>query len=64
LIYLLEPLFTAIISLCTGHDSLTIQLILGGSLILGGNLLVEMRVWLRVGAKPNPVSREGDKVTR
>src|SRR5262249_37573722 len=62
LIYLLEPLFTAIISFCTGHDSLTVQLILGGSLILGGNLLVEMRVWLRAAPKPNPLSRDDDKV--
>jgi drug/metabolite transporter (DMT)-like permease len=62
LIYLLEPLFTAIISLCTGHDSLTVQLILGGGLILGGNLLMEMRVRLWVAPKPNPLSRDDDKV--
>jgi drug/metabolite transporter (DMT)-like permease len=54
LIYLLEPLFTAVISFCTGHDSLTVPLILGGSLILGGNLLVEMRVWLRGWQKLEP----------
>jgi drug/metabolite transporter (DMT)-like permease len=45
LIYLLEPPLAAIVSLVLGHDSLTARLVVGGALIVGGNLLVEMRVW-------------------
>jgi drug/metabolite transporter (DMT)-like permease len=47
LIYLLEPVFASAFSLLWGYDSLTLRLVLGGGLILGGNLLVEMPVWLR-----------------
>src|SRR5262249_29886446 len=47
LIYLLEPVFTAIISVLVGHDDVTQRLVLGGSLILGGNALAELPAWLR-----------------
>jgi drug/metabolite transporter (DMT)-like permease len=42
LIYLLEPVFAAAASLLIGHESLTPQLVAGGVLIVGGNLLVEL----------------------
>ncbi len=47
LIYLLEPVFASLFSLALGHDALTLRLVLGGGLILGGNLLVELPRWLR-----------------
>ncbi len=47
LIYLLEPLFGAAFSIPRGQDELTATLVLGGALILGGNVLVELPVWLR-----------------
>src|SRR5262249_17045671 len=47
LIYLLEPVFASILSVLWGHDALTDRLFLGGGLILGGNLLVELPAWLR-----------------
>jgi drug/metabolite transporter (DMT)-like permease len=47
LIYLLEPVFAAGFSLSYGLDSITSWLLIGGGLILGGNLLVELPVWLR-----------------
>jgi drug/metabolite transporter (DMT)-like permease len=47
LIYLLEPVFAAGFSICWGHDSVTLRLVAGGGLILAGNLLVELPVWLR-----------------
>jgi drug/metabolite transporter (DMT)-like permease len=47
LIYLLEPVFASLFSLIWGHDTLGLQLVIGGSLILGGNLLVEAPAWLR-----------------
>ncbi|MFO0879509.1 MAG: DMT family transporter [Gemmataceae bacterium] len=47
LIYLLEPVFSAIFSVWWGHDTLTQPLVLGGVLILGGNLLVELPGLLR-----------------
>jgi drug/metabolite transporter (DMT)-like permease len=47
LIYFLEPLFGSGFSILWGHDKLTAQLIAGGLLILLGNLLVELPVWLR-----------------
>jgi drug/metabolite transporter (DMT)-like permease len=42
LIYLLEPIFSSIFSVSWGHDQLTRWLLLGGSLVLAGNLLVEL----------------------
>lgn len=48
LIYLLEPVFGSFFSVLWGHDELTARLFLGGGLILGGNLLVELPYWLRV----------------
>jgi drug/metabolite transporter (DMT)-like permease len=47
LIYLLEPVFASIFSLLWGHDSLAFSLIIGGSMILAGNALVEVPGWLR-----------------
>jgi drug/metabolite transporter (DMT)-like permease len=46
LIYLLEPVFASLFSLAAGHDPLTGRLLLGGGLILGGNVLAELPVWL------------------
>jgi drug/metabolite transporter (DMT)-like permease len=45
LIYLLEPVFASLFSILWGLDSLTARLALGGGLILGGNLLVEIPAW-------------------
>lgn len=42
LIYLLEPVFASAFSIYLGYDKVTIPLLLGGTLILGGNLLVEL----------------------
>jgi drug/metabolite transporter (DMT)-like permease len=42
LIYLLEPVFGTAFSILLGRDALTIWLVLGGGLILGGNLVVEL----------------------
>jgi len=47
LIYLLEPVFAALLSILIGHDSASERLFLGGALILGGNVLVELPLWLR-----------------
>jgi drug/metabolite transporter (DMT)-like permease len=47
LIYLLEPVFAAAYSIAWGLDVLTLRLLTGGVLILGGNLLVELPLWLR-----------------
>jgi len=41
LIYLLEPLFSAVFSIAWGYDEVTPRLLLGGGIILGGNLLVD-----------------------
>jgi drug/metabolite transporter (DMT)-like permease len=46
LIYLMEPLFGAAFSIAWEHESLTAYLIVGGVLILAGNLLVELPSWL------------------
>jgi drug/metabolite transporter (DMT)-like permease len=46
LIYLLEPVFTAIISVSLGFESLTLPLLVGGLLILAGNVVVEVANWL------------------
>jgi drug/metabolite transporter (DMT)-like permease len=47
LIYFLEPVFAALFSIAWGHDSVTPRLLLGGLLILAGNLLVEAPLWGR-----------------
>jgi drug/metabolite transporter (DMT)-like permease len=47
LIYLLEPVFAAGLSILIGHDAVTGRLLLGGALILGGNALVELPLWVR-----------------
>src|SRR5262249_27792333 len=46
LIYLLEPVFTAVFSVWWGFDDVTPALVQGGALILLGNLLVEAPRWL------------------
>jgi len=45
LIYLLEPLFAAVISVLMGHDQVTLRLLVGGLLILGGNVLAAAPAW-------------------
>jgi drug/metabolite transporter (DMT)-like permease len=47
LIYLLEPVFAAVLSIIVGHDSLTGRLFLGGILVLSGNALVELPLLIR-----------------
>jgi drug/metabolite transporter (DMT)-like permease len=47
LIYLLEPVFAASLSVLLGHDSVTARLFLGGALILCGNACVDLPIWLR-----------------
>jgi drug/metabolite transporter (DMT)-like permease len=47
LIYLLEPVFAAALSVWLGHDELSGRLVLGGALILSGNALVELPLWIR-----------------
>jgi drug/metabolite transporter (DMT)-like permease len=47
LIYLLEPVFASILSVGWGYEPMTAHLLLGGFLILAGNLLVELPGWLR-----------------
>ncbi len=42
LVYLLEPVFGTTFSICLGRDVLTFWLVLGGGLILAGNLVVEL----------------------
>ncbi len=51
LIYLLEAVFSAVFSVLLGYDPLTWALILGGALIIAGNVLVELPGWLSVGPK-------------
>jgi drug/metabolite transporter (DMT)-like permease len=45
LIYLLEPLFAALFAVAAGYDSITLRMLAGCSLILGGNLLVILPAW-------------------
>jgi drug/metabolite transporter (DMT)-like permease len=47
LIYLLEPVFSSVISVSLGRESVTAALLLGGGFILAGNLLVEVAGWWR-----------------
>jgi drug/metabolite transporter (DMT)-like permease len=47
LIYLLEPVFSSIVSVSLGQDPITVALLCGGGLILLGNLLVEIAGWLQ-----------------
>jgi drug/metabolite transporter (DMT)-like permease len=47
LIYLLEPVFSSIVSVSLGFETVTAGLLLGGGFILTGNLLVEIAGWLR-----------------
>jgi drug/metabolite transporter (DMT)-like permease len=52
LIYLLEPVFSAAYSVWAGQDAVTQRLLLGGALILAGNLLVELPRWFRSPGSP------------
>jgi drug/metabolite transporter (DMT)-like permease len=47
LIYLLEPVFAAALSVGLGHDCVHGRLLLGGTLILGGNALAELPRWVQ-----------------
>jgi drug/metabolite transporter (DMT)-like permease len=63
LIYLLEPIFSSAFSVMWGPDRLSVRLVLGGALILAGNLLVELPrlipLWRRMpvgeGEAPPPL---------
>jgi drug/metabolite transporter (DMT)-like permease len=52
LIYLFEPVFAATCSILWRMEDLTARLVMGGVLILGGNLLVELPGWFR-GRRPD-----------
>lgn len=54
LIYLLEPVLAAVLSVILGHDSVTGRLLLGGALILSGNALVELPLWIRNMRRKRP----------
>ncbi len=45
LIYFLEPLFGTAFSLLFGYDTWSVSLLLGGTLIIAGNLLAESSLW-------------------
>jgi drug/metabolite transporter (DMT)-like permease len=60
LIYLLEPVFAAVVSIIVGHDTVTGRLLLGGALILGGNALVELPLWIRSMRGKPPVEQIDD----
>jgi drug/metabolite transporter (DMT)-like permease len=45
LIYLLEPVFASLPSVLTGYDDPTLRLILGGLLIVVGNIIAELPAW-------------------
>jgi drug/metabolite transporter (DMT)-like permease len=47
LIYLLEPVLASLLSVLWGYDTVTWRLLVGGGLILGGNVVVELPLWLR-----------------
>jgi drug/metabolite transporter (DMT)-like permease len=58
LIYLLEPVFASVFSIAWGHDRLTLRLVLGGTLILLGNVLVELPIW-----RHSPLTKNTDKIS-
>jgi drug/metabolite transporter (DMT)-like permease len=45
LIYLLEPVFAAMFAIAGGYDSITLRMLAGCALILGGNVLVILPGW-------------------
>jgi drug/metabolite transporter (DMT)-like permease len=60
LIYLLEPVFASLFSVVWGYDAVSPRLLLGGGIILGGNLLAEMPRLLYEWRKPRaPESTRG-----
>jgi drug/metabolite transporter (DMT)-like permease len=63
LIYFLEPLFASAFSLAWRYDDWSWRLALGGVLILGGNLLVEVPHWLRPPL-PSPSERSESSPSR
>jgi drug/metabolite transporter (DMT)-like permease len=67
IIYLLEPVMAAALSVAVGHDRLTGRLVLGGAIILLANTVVELPLWLRERAKrrsqsETPIARWDDKM--
>ena len=61
LIYLLEPVFALLFSIWWGHDRLNLKLLMGGSLILAGNMLVEAPGWFRKTKIADPPGRFAKK---
>jgi drug/metabolite transporter (DMT)-like permease len=57
LIYLLEPVFALLFSVWWGLDTLTLKLLIGGGLILAGNMLVEAPSWFRRTKIADPPTR-------
>jgi drug/metabolite transporter (DMT)-like permease len=53
IVYTTEPIFAAIFSILAGRDRLTGLLVLGGSLILGANVIAEL-----VGRRPEPAAQK------
>jgi drug/metabolite transporter (DMT)-like permease len=45
LIYLLEPVFAALFAVAAGYDAITLRMLAGCALILGGNVLVILPAW-------------------
>lgn len=60
LIYLLEPVFASILSVGWDYEPMTTHLLLGGILILAGNLLVELPGWLRRPKQPLAELAQGE----
>jgi drug/metabolite transporter (DMT)-like permease len=58
LIYLLEPVAAAVFAVLWGLETITARLVLGGGLIVGGNLLIELPALLRRRAVEAPVDRQ------
>ena len=57
LIYFLEPVFGAAFSLLLGYDQWSYSLLLGGALIIAGNLLAEPSLWRTAGVRQTGASR-------
>jgi drug/metabolite transporter (DMT)-like permease len=57
LVYLLEPVFASAFSIAWGYDPLSWRLLLGGCLILGGNLIIEVPFWA-LAKPPKTLARD------